>query len=648
MPVFAVAKFERFFRAAAELDVDRNDLKRYSDFVERKLYDLLLIGQATAGANARDIIEPWDLPIAKGLQESMHAFRKLDEEIELKPIGLGTAEEFTGLFGQIVRANTAFSEQDREDVAWFVPAYGDRIEALLPETIPQKENAAYLAGQLLAHLRRERAVEIVAGFTRTATDILRLAVALSAGDLSLAKVTRFRVYTRPERALLLGLLDRLPFAAVVEDMLRWKGRWIRLGERLHPGEYAKRYPNAARAFSVLRNDEPFTTFNASVEQALSRKDAAAALSRLVTRPGDLARRLDHLLRLDTQAQDTVIAAFAEVSERVSTPVLLQVRQHFVVRNATSALRVFFPKGNLAKAKGIENTLPALPDAVCTGIVAACEAALAARFATLPPLGRVYIDPALRDLMVPFALRSASKSLRTLVRGSRLSLPAGDVLRFFVWWKNGDERTDIDLSAVIFSADFEYVSDLSYYNLEGFGGAHSGDIVDAPEGASEFIDVTLAKLQEAGIRYVLMSLTSYTEQPFVELPECFAGWMARQEPESGEIFEPKTVQDRLDISADTKISLPLIVDVVAGQVIWCDMALRRDPTWVNNVVGNLSGMTMTLRSLVETRKPNLYDLFVLHARARGTLAETPEDADTVFSLANGTPFRLEEIASGYMA
>jgi hypothetical protein len=86
MPVFGVAKFERFFRAAAELDVDKNDLKRYSDFVERKLYDLLLIGQATAGANARDIVEPWDLPITKGLQESMHAFRKLDEGIELEPI----------------------------------------------------------------------------------------------------------------------------------------------------------------------------------------------------------------------------------------------------------------------------------------------------------------------------------------------------------------------------------------------------------------------------------------------------------------------------------------------------------------------------------------------------------------------------------
>jgi hypothetical protein len=71
---------------AAELDVDKDDLKRYSDFVERKLYDLLLIGQAAAGANGRDIVEPWDLPVTKGLQESMHAFRKLDEEIEVEPI----------------------------------------------------------------------------------------------------------------------------------------------------------------------------------------------------------------------------------------------------------------------------------------------------------------------------------------------------------------------------------------------------------------------------------------------------------------------------------------------------------------------------------------------------------------------------------
>ena len=67
-------------------NVDKDDLKRYSDFVNQKIYDLLIVAEATARANDRGMIEPHDLPITKGLQESMHAFKKLDEEIELKPI----------------------------------------------------------------------------------------------------------------------------------------------------------------------------------------------------------------------------------------------------------------------------------------------------------------------------------------------------------------------------------------------------------------------------------------------------------------------------------------------------------------------------------------------------------------------------------
>jgi hypothetical protein len=86
MPVIGVARFERFFRLAAELDVDKDDLKRFSDFVEHKLYDLLLMGQATASANLRDLVEPYDLPITKGLQENIHKFRRMDDDIELKPI----------------------------------------------------------------------------------------------------------------------------------------------------------------------------------------------------------------------------------------------------------------------------------------------------------------------------------------------------------------------------------------------------------------------------------------------------------------------------------------------------------------------------------------------------------------------------------
>jgi Domain of unknown function (DUF1931) len=86
MPVMGFTKFERLFRVAGGVDVDRDDVKRYLDFVNDALYDLLIIGQATAKANVRDVVLPWDLPITKGLQESMHRFEGVDEEIELRPI----------------------------------------------------------------------------------------------------------------------------------------------------------------------------------------------------------------------------------------------------------------------------------------------------------------------------------------------------------------------------------------------------------------------------------------------------------------------------------------------------------------------------------------------------------------------------------
>jgi hypothetical protein len=75
--VMNISKFERFFRMGAGLDVDKQDLKRYSEFVHHKLYDLLLRGNSTAGANGRDVIEFFDLPITKGLQECIHVFASM-------------------------------------------------------------------------------------------------------------------------------------------------------------------------------------------------------------------------------------------------------------------------------------------------------------------------------------------------------------------------------------------------------------------------------------------------------------------------------------------------------------------------------------------------------------------------------------------
>jgi len=189
--------------------------------------------------------------------------------------------------------------------------------------------------------------------------------------------------------------------------------------------------------------------------------------------------------------------------------------------------------------------------------------------------------------------------------------------------------------------------LSYYNLKNYGGHHSGDIVDAPNGAAEFIDLDIERTRAANVRYIVMSLNSFTAQPYCDLPECFAGWMARQQANSGEIFEPRTVQDKIDVAANTRICLPLIIDLAERRIIWTDIALRKHPSW-NNVKNNLSGVSVMARALTNLVKTDLHTLFSLHIAARGELVPNKDGADHVFSVHEGiTPFDLNRIASQFM-
>jgi hypothetical protein len=83
--VVAISKLERFFRETGGIDVDKSDVSRYEAFVNRKLKDLLSRGEATAKANGRDVVQRIDLPVTKGLQESLHRFESLANELPIRP-----------------------------------------------------------------------------------------------------------------------------------------------------------------------------------------------------------------------------------------------------------------------------------------------------------------------------------------------------------------------------------------------------------------------------------------------------------------------------------------------------------------------------------------------------------------------------------
>lgn len=567
----------------------------------------------------------------------------LTEAVDLCVIDLGEREDFERIFTRLAGAKTSLSPSDKADLIWFVSQYQERIAPLLPPEIPSKENLAVLGAALIRHAPATS--DSLNSHIENVTDVLRLAVALSDGDVSLASSVKFIKFTRGWRRKLLAWLERT--RNPVEDMLRWKKRWIRLGERLHPGDYSEAFPKTYEAFKAIRNDERVVTFNSQMELLLASQNAAGALQMLESRPGDLARRLDHLLRTATD-HEAVLAKFRQTVARVSTPVLLQMIAHFRQRDCMPDLRIFFPKGEVGKLFAIPCDLPVLPTLVASEVTSICEGALVERFSKKPSLGSCWLDHRMAHYMVPLAQRSASKALRTITRGSRLPLPDAKVLRFFIWWRNGSSRTDIDLSAALFDADQRHVDHLSYYNLKNFGGCHSGDIVDAPQGASEFIDVELDKLRASKVRYIVMMISSFTSQPYCDLPECFAGWMSRQESGSGEVYEPSTALDKLDVASNTRICIPAVFDLEAKEVIWADLALKNKPAYSNNAINNLSSLSLMLRSLTSIAKPDLHTLFAIHIRARGSKAASPEVAETVFSPASGvTPMEVDKIRAEFL-
>lgn len=573
----------------------------------------------------------------------------LYEKTKVHTLGVWDENDLCLFFQRKMASAVALSTTDKTSIADFLKEYGN---AFIPDEMPNKENKCFVLGNIFkADFPIKDKSAILKTHILTATDLLRVIVALSGGEVSLEGKIRIVNFARSERKIFLSILDGLKNKKnVLEDMKRYSNAWIIVGEKLHPGEYKKQFPNAYHAFDVLRN-EKILTFNGEVAKTISKKDYVSAAKLLQSRPGEFARKLDFLLRESSISEGRkIIELFTTVADKVSVNILLQVRAHFGCREEKS-LRVFFPKGNVAKCYFVENNVGEILPTISSDIVAVCTKAIQMQLTKKDALGKVYVSPELKTYTVPLVQRNASKSLHTISRGSRIKLPENcKTLRAFLWWKNcPDSRTDIDLSAQLVDENFKSCGALWYGNLTGQGAYHSGDIVSAPKGACEFIDVNIETVKKNKAKYILFSANSFTQQPFVALPECFIGFMSRENLNSGEIFEPKTVQHKIDITSNSKICVPFAFDIESMELIWLDMSntVSRKAR-CNNINESRDILLTSFQGFVEANYPNLYDLFCDNALARGTLVEDKEQADVVFDVDEGvTPYDADVIMTEYV-
>ena len=75
--------------------------------------------------------------------------------------------------------------------------------------------------------------------------------------------------------------------------------------------------------------------------------------------------------------------------------------------------------------------------------------------------------------------------------------------------------------------------------------------------------------------------------------------------------------------------------------FCDMNLGIENSYCggNNLESNLSGVTATCYAMTHLNKPNIYDLATLNAIARGTVVDSRNEADIIFSNDTTIPFEI---------
>ncbi|MBT2511811.1 hypothetical protein J7I98_39840 [Streptomyces sp. ISL-98] len=530
-------------------------------------------------------------------------------------LGGAPGDEVTALYLGLAGSTTPLGDEGLLDLATLA---GHCVDGPQPEAIPVRENRA-----VVNRARLGAGADLLLD---TVTDVLRLACALSDGDVTLLEPTRFRSLSRPVRRALLAGLDSVVTAAPakVADVAAHREAFKRLGERLHPHEYP-RWPHAADVFAVARGEKEARNFDSHFEELLGTGDVTGAVRLLMAAPGKLFRSLDRMLRacVTQDERDAVVVAAERVAPQVSGRVLLSVLEHFRNRGKESAeageRRVFVNR--LGRAWVAADTRPPMPAPERDRLVAALDAETRRR---LPDPGHLLIDPDVLDVALPLSGKATAAGLGVLPRGS-VSPVDGELLRFFVHWKQTSRNTDYDLSALMLDASYQTLAWLSYTALTEVEGEHSGDITDAPEGASEFINLRLGAVRGT---FVVPQVNIYSGEGFDEVEESFFGFMLRDAEQRGRPFEPRTVRMKSELRGPGRVALPLAFvrgDDGRWHAKWLHLSLKGSPN-SNRVEGNRVSVATLLRGIIE--RDQLTVRYLTNLMADRATATTLWDGTTI--------------------
>lgn len=487
--------------------------------------------------------------------------RKEASHDRIRTITLGTEEDFCKMVNNMLGSRMSLSTYDKEIIDFAIANFDSK--KFMPEEIPFKENWAYMFKKCMAG-----EINYDMKFT-TFTDFIRATVAMSDGDITLAKKPKLRNFTSSERRELLKKLNeaakRNP-KLFEESLLKKKNRRFFVNIVMKgwhaPTNYAKHCSHFMDAY--MNTIDKYSSMSLA-EQALSEgKYLVAAQNFEKASPGELIRRANALLDKAPMEEKYAIAGIiAKHADKVAPPVLLNLKNALTI---DSPLKVAFIKGSTAKVHMFENKRK-VDETTRTILTPILDNAIEKQFKDKESVGAIYIDPALKDCPVPFAGRNDNGKNRSVERGTRLpAVEDKDIIRAFCF-KQYQGGGFYDLSASFLDENFALIEQCSWTQLKSSNtgkpiAVHSGDNsrCNGP-GCTEFIDIDLKAIQAeaeraketkekfGNIRYIAFQVFAWNHVPFSQMQRCFFGIMQRDS-----LLDDKITPSDIKILQENKVNI----------------------------------------------------------------------------------------------
>lgn len=580
-------------------------------------------------------------------------------------VSAGSEEDFLQSVQRTIDSAVAYSPAQIEMIDTFIRLAGHSDRYIGDgSSMKNRENRVVLAAILED---AGKPINMFSKFLDNPNDALRYAAVRSAQKDGLDGGDKLKAYsyaslrfngenapsfklTSRQRGTFVRLLaadaDRLGAKKTAEYMLNNKALWKKALRGTHiDAEADRKYKGvsgiqeAVKAVRMIRNNEHIDRHASRMEEALKVNDFDAVMKEAGRAPGDFARRFDKILRMGVEngRENEVIDMFRKIGEKSGIAAITAMEASIKSRTTPETIRYFRnPKSDKIWKTEDKNREPFSQNLV-DKIHDAYREVQKARYAGKDPMGRVYVSPDAADVSIPADVRNLNEATTTYPRGTKLNLHTeGDTIRLFSWWTNQapdqatgrseDGRVDNDFSVMLYNEKGKFLGETGWdasYHLPGAiysGDKQNGGPVNGP-GVSEYIDIDKKSAADAGVAYIVPHLGSYTGQLFSEQPHTAVGYMIRNPEEFGDLYEPKTVETKVEINADSTGYVPFAYDVKNDQMVIVERAI--DGRIASGVKKELSDLFMELYT---HPVQNLNELVRDNAEANGELVENPLFAD----------------------